>query len=471
MPARRASGTLAHMATATAPQPSRSPPGPPGTLIGGHLPAFRRARLDFLTQCARTYGDFVSIRLGPKRILLVYDPDAIEFVLVTGSRHFRKHFALRLNPLVLGNGLLTSEGDFWLRQRRLVQPAFARPRLAGYGTVMVEHTERLLASWRDGDARDVLDEMMALTLGIAAKTLFDADASDQADTVAEALRVMQAHFLARFNSLVPLPQWIPTPGNLRARRAVRRLDELLYRIIRERRASGADQGDLLSMLLHARDEADRTGMTDKQLRDEAMTLFLAGHETTALTLAWAWALLAENPAAAARLHEEVDAVLGDRPPRVDDLPRLRYAESVVHEALRLYPPAYVIGREALSPCTVGGYPVPAGHTILMPTWVVHRDPRWFDDPDAFRPERWTEEFSRRMPKYAYFPFGGGPRLCIGNTFAVMEAVLVLAAIARHWRFTLVPGQAVVPWPTFTLRPQHGIKTVLQRRQIVASRSV
>jgi cytochrome P450 len=344
-----------------------------------------------------------------------------------------------------------------------VQPAFQRQRIAAYGPVMVEHAERMLARWRPGETREVLAEMMRLTLGIAAKTLFDADVDGQASTVGAALAVAQTHFIERFNSLVRLPLSIPTPGNLRVRRAARRLDEIIYGFIHQRRESGEDKGDLLSMLLHARDESDRTGMTDKQLRDEAMTLFLAGHETTALTLSWTWYLLARNPEAAGKLAAEVDAVLGTRRPSVEDLARLRYTEAVVLESMRLYPPAYALGREALADCEVMGYQVPAGMTLLMSTWVVHRDPRWYEQPEAFQPERWEEAQVKRRPKYSYFPFGAGPRQCIGNQFAMMETVLVLAAIAQRYRFTLASDRTVVPWPTFTLRPKGPIEAVVTPR--------
>jgi cytochrome P450 len=449
--------------TTTSPTTVRQPPGPPAHFFTGHLPEFRRDRLDFLTRCAREYGDFVSLRLGPKRVILVSDPEAIEYVLVTGSRLFRKHFALRLNPLVLGNGLLSSEGELWVRQRRLIQSAFQRQRIATYGSIMVEHADRMLAGWQEGQMRDIMEEMMGLTLGIAARTLFDAEVNDQADTVGAALRVAQESFLARFNSLLPIPPWVPTPANLRLKRAVRQLDDVIYSFIRQRRASGEDRSDLLSILLRARDEEQGTRMSDKQLRDEAMTLFLAGHETTALALAWTWALLAQHPEVEARLVEELHAVLGSRPPTVDDLPRLGYTEKVVLESMRLYPPAYTLGREALTECEVGGYRVPTGMTLLMSQWVVHRDPRYFDQPERFLPERWGAEQAKSLPRYAYFPFGGGPRLCIGSTFAMMEAVLALAAIGRKYRFTLKPGHPLVPWPTFTLRPQYGIQSVLARR--------
>jgi cytochrome P450 len=442
--------------------PSRTaaPPGPRGTFLGGNLADFRRDRLDFLTQTARSYGDVAALRLGPHRIFLVSHPDLIEEVLVTQSRHFSKHFALRLNPLVLGKGLLTSEGDLWLRQRRLIQPAFQRSKINRYGAVMPAYTSRLIDSWSDGETRDIVPELMRLTLQIAAKILFDAEVSDEASAVGEALTLLQESFISRFNSLVPPPLWLPLPSNLRLRRAVRRLDEILYRFIRQRRQSGEDRGDLLSLLLHARDEDDRTGMTDRQLRDEAMTLFLAGHETTALALSWAWFLLASHADAAERLRQEVDAVLAGRLVAVEDMGRLRFAEAVILEAMRLYPPAYVIGREAIRDCEVGGYRVARGTTILMSQWVVHRDERFFPRPEAFQPARWLEGGQGTMPKYAYFPFGGGPRLCIGNSLAMMEAVLVLATLAQRVRFVLQPGHAVEPWPTFTLRPRKGVPVIL-----------
>jgi cytochrome P450 len=441
----------------------RRPPGPRGTLLRGNLAAFLRDRLDFFTNCARDYGDFVSIRLGHRRIVLVSDPASIEYALVTNTRNFIKHFALRLNPLVLGNGLLTSEGDFWLHQRRLAQPAFLKQRIAAYGPVMVEHTRRLLGGWKPGESRNIHAEIMRLTLGIAARTLFDADAGGQADEIRAALEVAHQAFTDRLQRLVRVPTFVPTPGNLRLRRAVRRLDDVIYGFIRQRRAGGADRGDLLSMLLQARDETGQGGMTDKQLRDEAMTLFLAGHETTALALSWAWYLLARHPQAEEKLAAEVKAVLGDRPATVDDLPRLPYTAMVVDEALRLYPPAFVVGREALAPLELGGYHIPAGMTLLMSQWVMHRDERFFENPEEFRPERWQNDLAKRLPRLVYFPFGAGPRRCIGDTFALMEAALVLATFAQHYRFTVLDGHEVIPSPDFTLRPTGGIPAILAPR--------
>jgi cytochrome P450 len=441
----------------------RTPTGPKGSWLGGNLPEFRTHRLEFLTRCVREYGDMVKLRFAHRVIYLTSHPDLIEDVLVTHSKHFTKHFALRLNPVILGNGLLTSEGDFWLRQRRLIQPVFSRTRIAGYGPAMVEAAQRLIANWMPGEARDIHAEMMRVTLDIAAKTLFGAEVGDQAHAIAEALEVAQGNFLQRFNSLLPLPMWVPTPANLRMRRAVKRLDDVIYGIIHQRRQNPADRGDLLSLLLHARDEDDGTGMTDKQLRDEAMTLFLAGHETTALTLSWAWYLLAQHPEAEAKLIAEIDSVLAGRTPTVEDWPKLKYAEMVALEAMRLYPPAYVIGREALIDLDIGGYHVPKGTTMLMPAWVIHRDARWYDEPERFRPERWGEERMKSMPKFAYIPFGGGPRVCIGQQFAMMELALILATIGQRFRFRIKPGATVQPLAFFTLRPATGIPGVIEPR--------
>lgn len=442
---------------------SHRPPGPKGTWLAGNLGEYKRGRLGYLLQCARTYGDVVSLRFGHRRIYLVSHPDLIDTILVGENQNYIKHFALRMTPLVLGKGLLTSEGDFWLRQRRLIQPAFSRQRIASYAPLMVEETEQILAEWQPGQQRDIFTEMMRLTLNIAAGTLFGADVRDEARTVGQAMETLQQLFLVRFNRLIPIPIYIPTPGNLRLRRAVRQLNEILYGIIRERRQSGEDRGDLLSLLLHARDEDDGSLMTDRQLRDEAMTLFLAGHETTALVLSWTWFLLAQHPDVEARLVEEARSVLGDRRATPDDCPRLRYAENVILEAMRLYPPAYLIGRENLHDCEVGGFFAPRGTTMLMSQWVVQRDPRFFDEPERFRPERWADGLAQRLPKYAYFPFGGGPRLCIGMGFGMMEAVLLLVTIIRRWRCTLLPGHPVVAVPTFTLRPRNGIKAILTPR--------
>ncbi|MDR3634720.1 MAG: cytochrome P450 [Isosphaeraceae bacterium] len=448
----------------TAAAPAQSlPPGPKGSRLTGNLTEFKRDRLAFLERCAREYGDCVSIRLGPRRAFIVNHPDLVEEVLVTRNKSFIKHFALRLTKATLGNGLLTSEGDFWRRQRKLIQPAFHRERIAAHTATMVAFTERMLATWADGQTRDAQEDMMRLTLEIVAKCLFDADVSGDAAGASVAMETVLRSFTARVNTLLRLPDWVPTPTNLRLRRAIRRLDAILFRVIDERRRNRQDRGDLLSMLLQAQDEDDGTGMTDRQLRDETMTLFMAGHETTANTLAWAWYLLALHPEAEARLHAELDHVLGDRPPTFDDLPRLKWTDMVVTETLRYYPTVWLLGREAIEPVTIGGYDVPVGMTVFMSQWVVHRDPRWFDDPKSFRPERWADGLAKRLPRYAYFPFGGGPRVCIGNAFAQTESVLLLATIARRYQLSLATDAAVTPLPTMTLRPDKGVKVVLAQR--------
>lgn len=365
---------------------------------------------------------------------------------------------------LLGEGLLTSEGEFHLRQRRLAQPAFHRQRIAGYAATMVEYAARTRDEWRAGETRDIAREMMRLTLAIAGKTLFDADVESEADEIGEALTTT----FALFNRVsLPFAQWLdrlPLPATKRFQKARQRLDSTIYRIINERRAAAVDRGDLLSMLIAARDdEGDGTGMTDEQLRDEAMTIFLAGHETTANALTWTWYLLSQHPEVAARFHAEIDEALKGRLPSAEDFPRLRYTEMVLAESMRLYPPAWLIGRRALSDYQINGYRIPARSILLLSQYVTHHDARFFPDPFRFDPERWTPEARESRPKFSYFPFGGGPRLCIGEHFAWMEGVLVLATIAQRFRMRLAPGHPVEMQPLVTLRPKHGMKLILEAR--------
>jgi cytochrome P450 len=442
-----------------APMHATVPPGPKGRFLTGHLAEMRDDSLAFYTRCAREFGDVVAVRFGWKRAYLVSDPDLIERILVTDARNFTKHFGLRMNRLLLGNGLLTSEGDFWLRQRRLIQPAFLRERVAGYGPDMVALAQRMVSTWHDGEKRDVHADMTRLTLEIAAKTMFGVDFTDrEGPAMSAALADIADTFRRRFYSLFRLPDLVPTPANLRLRRAVRRLDDILFSLIEQRKAGG-QRADLLSILMRARGQGNER-MTDRQLRDEAMTLFLAGHDTTALTLSWGLYLLARHPEAMDRLASELGEVLGGRPPTVADLPRLPYTDSIVHEVMRLYPAAYIVGRQSVGPCDLGRYRLPAATTVLMSQWVMHRDPRFWDEPERFRPERWANGLTQRLPKFAYFPFGGGPRVCIGNSFAMLEAALVLATIAQRFRFTRLPGPDVRPRPTITLRPDGGVELVL-----------
>lgn len=446
---------------------AREIPGPPRSKLFGNLKEFSRDQLGAMERWAHEYGDCVSARFGSREIVFLNHPDLIEQVLVDLNRKFIKHYRLRQTRRSLGQGLLTSEGSFWRDQRKLAQPAFHRERIKAYGQCMVDYAERMTALWSDGERRDVHGDMMRLTLQIVAKTLFDAELDGQTATASAAMETLMHCFVARTGSLITPPDWLPTPLNLRVLFAIRRLERILFEIIKKRRVSGEDRGDLLSMLLRAQDEESGRSMTDQQLRDEVMTLFMAGHETTANTLSWAWVLLSRNPDVERKLHAELDAVLPDRPPCPDDLPRLKYTSNVITETLRVYPTVWMVGREALEPVEVGGRLIAKGVTVFMPQWVVHRDPRWYDDPQAFRPDRWGDGLLERLPRYAYFPFGGGPRICIGNNFALMEAVLILASIARRFRIKLAPGAAVTPLATMTLRPARGVPVVIEARNTPA----
>jgi cytochrome P450 len=418
--------------------------------------------LKYFSEIAKQYGDVAGLRLLNVKVFLINHPDYIEDVLVNHPRKFVKGWVLRANKRTFGQGLLTSEGEFWLRQRRLAQPAFHKARIAGYAATMVEYTERLMQEWRDGEERDIHAEMMRLTLQIVGRTLFDADVERDARDIGQAMELL-LKLGANFRRTVFVPQWLPTPTNVRIELAMRRIEKVLYRIIAERRASGCDAGDLLSMLLAAQDE-DGSRMTDQQLRDEAITLFLAGHETTANALAWTWWLLANHPRVEAVLHEELRSVLAGRTPGLEDMPKLPYTNQVITESMRLYPPAWGIARTAIEDHEIAGYAVPKGSGVSFTQWTIHRDERWYEAPEEFRPERWEGDLLKRLPRFAYFPFGGGPRQCIGNTFALMETALVLATAAQRYRFRLVPGHPVVPLASITLRPKYGVRVVLEKRK-------
>ena len=423
----------------------------------------------FARMLSDTYGEAVLVHTGPVIYYQFAGPEALHEMLVEKADQFYKAARIKgvFKPFV-GEGLLTSEGDFWKRQRRLSQPAFHFKRIEGYAQTMVEHTQRLLDGWRDGETRTLDLDMMKLTLGIVAKTLFNADVSGDAERVGALLTDVLEAATLRMNAIVSAPDWFPTPRRLRQRRSVRELDAIIHRVISERQQSGDDRGDLLSMLLLARDE-DGARMSDRQLRDEVMTLFLAGHETTAVALSWAWYLLAIHPAAQRRLQEEVDRVLGDRPPTIHDLPLLPYTEMVVKETMRLYPPAPGVAREPLADTTIAGIPIPRGMMVVGNIYAMHRSARYYDEPDAFRPERFSPEGEAAIPRYAYLPFGGGPRVCIGNTFAMVEARLILATMAQRFQLALAPGQDIQPEQLITLRP--GAPISMQVTQRAAGRAV
>jgi cytochrome P450 len=397
--------------------------------------------------------------MGPFDIYLLTHPDLVKEVLVTHHRRYMKSQGLQEAKRLLGNGLLTSEAEFHRRQRRLAQPAFHHARTGSYGQAMVAYADRAQSRWQPGQVLDVHQEMTELTLAIVGKTLFDTDIEgDEAGLVRESLSATLELFDRLTSPLAPLIDLLPLPSVRRFQRAREALDSIIYRMIDERRRSGEDRGDLLSMLLMAQDEEGDGGrMTDEQLRDEAMTIFLAGHETTANALSWAWYLLSQNPQAEAKLHAELDDVLGGRTPTVEDLDSLPYARMVLAETMRLYPPAWVMGRRSLEEHELGGYPIPAGGTVLMSQYLIHHDPRWYPDPYRFDPERWTPEAEAARPKFAYFPFGAGPRMCIGESFAWMEGALILAAIGQRWRVRLEPEQPIALQPRITLRPAFGLR--------------
>ena len=445
----------------------RLPPGPRGTPMLGLALQVLRDPLATLTRLAK-YGDIVCIRVFKQYRILLNLPEYVEQVTIVQHAKFHKSTLTKdVTERLLGQGLLISEGEFWRRQRRLAQPAFHRSRIAEYGATMVECADTHSKTWRDGEIRDLAQEMMAMTLDIAVRTLFGTRLAAEAENVGHSLGFLMRYSLRKARSPLKIPESWPTPANRRAKRETEFLDSLVYRIIAERQKeidSGAPNphNDLLAMLMSAMDE-DGTQMTPKQLRDETMTLFLAGHETTALTLSWTWYLLSENPLAEARLHEELQSVLGGRAPQVGDLERLPYLKAVISEVLRLYPAAYTIARTSIAPCTVGGYDFPVDTTFIMSQWVMHRDARYFEDPEAFRPERWLDGLENRLPTGAYFPFGDGPRRCIGQGFALLELDLVVARIAQRFRFKLVPGHPVVPEPLVTLRAKHGIRMTVHVR--------
>jgi cytochrome P450 len=446
---------------------SSYPPGPKRKLLGGNFLDFRRDSLSFLQKVAREHGDIVYFRLGGQETFFLNHPEHIKDVLVTHQQNFMKGRALQRSKRLLGEGLLTSEGEFHRRQRRLAQPAFHRQRISSYAGVMTGYAARISARWQDGEQLDISEEMMRLTLAIVGKTLFDADVEAEAGEIGAALTEVMNLFGVLLMPYSELLEKLPLrlPHVRRFQRAKDRLDTTIYRLIAERRRSAVDCGDLLSMLLNARDEEGDGGrMSDLQLRDEAMTIFLAGHETTSNAMTWTWYLLSQHPQIESRLHAELDAVLASGPPTAEDVPRLRYTEMVLAESMRLYPPAWAIGRLALKAQEIGGYTIPAKALVLLSQYVTHRDERFFPDPTRFDPERWTAEARESRPQFSYFPFGGGARRCIGEGFAWMEGILLLATLAQNWRMRLVPGHPVALQPVITLRPKHGMRMIVEKRR-------
>jgi cytochrome P450 len=431
------------------------PPGPGGSSLVA-LRSLRRDPIAFLTRAA-SFGDVARVRLPRTPLFVLNHPDLVRLVLVERHHDVRKGPTMDAARRMLGESVLTASGAAHMDRRRLLQPIFHHERIAGYGAVMVDRAQHAAASWRDGQHLDVHAEMARLTLAIVARTLFGVDLEDaRARDVGAALTEVLAQYDRAFSPWLRVTERLPLPANRRFERARAVFDETVYGLIRERRAGSEPGDDLLSLLLTTRE--DGVGLTDEQVRDEAITLFLAGHETTANALTWTWYLLARNPNAAQALREELDAVLADRPPDVGDVASLPYTGAVIREAMRCYPPAWAIGRRAVAALDAGGFPIPAGSVLVVSPWLLHHDVRWWPEPEAFRPERWlTEDPSR--PRYAYLPFGAGPRMCIGEGFASLEAVLLLATIARAWTFDLEPSHHVELQPVVTLRPRGGLPMI------------
>jgi cytochrome P450 len=443
----------------------KRPPGPKPRFPIGNMPLASPDPLAVFQRWTREYGDIFYYRAAWIHVYFLNHPDLVEAVLVRNYQNFLKDHVVRKSRWFFGDGLLTNEGESWLRQRRLSAPAFHRERVASYAKIMTGYTGEMLVTWRDGETRDVHAEMMRLTLRIVVRALFNVEA-EQIEAISAAMNILMNSTTGVRMLLPPVFRYLPTPKMIAFRRAVRKADETVYGIIARRREketeNETDSGDLLSMLMQARDE-DGGRMTDKQLRDEVMTFLLAGHETTALALSWTWHLLGQNPEAEEKLHEELDRVLDGRVPEFSDLQKLPYTERVIKESMRLYPPAWGVARTVNKEFELGGYRIPRGANVVMSTWVMHRDPRYFPEPEKFDPERWLPETAQKLPKFAYFPFGGGPRQCIGAAFAMMEATILLATIAQRFQFCAEPGHVVTPSPSFTLRPKNGIRMRLEKR--------
>jgi cytochrome P450 len=444
-------------------------PGPPNMLGLGSTLRLRNNRLNAFLALRNQYGDVVRFQVGKRIIHLISHPDLAKYVLQDNNHNYVKGRGLEKAKSFLGEGLLTSEGEFWRRQRRLMQPAFHRQKINAFLPLMVESTNRMLERWCALQASgtttlEVAGEMMRLTLEVVSRTLFSTGLTPQEmDAVAEAMPIVLREANLRITSMLDLREKLPIPANRQYRREIEALDSIVYRIIEGRRRSAEDKPDLLGMLMAAQDEDSGEQMTDRQLRDEVMTIFLAGHETTANNLAWTLYLLSGHPGERSRVQQEVDQILSGAAPNLEDIPRLVYTRQVLDESLRLYPPAWAFGRKAIEADQIGGYSIPAGTDVIISPYVIHRHPDFWVNPQGFDPERFTQQASQGRPHYAFLPFGGGPRQCIGNNFALLEGTLILAMLTQKFELNLVPGYLVEPETTITLRPRHGIHMSLHYR--------
>ncbi len=433
-------------------------PGPEGYPLVGVIPKIGRDILGFFLHLQEEYGDVVSLDFGSRHMVLITHPDDIKYVLQDNNRNYAKGYD-QAKP-VLGNGLVSSEGEFWRRQRRLIQPTFHRRRIAGFAEVMVDSTLEMLNSWRliakIGAPVDVAAEIMRLTQQIIARTMFSTDVGSQTDVLCQAFDVTLEYMNYRMFNPLPLIDRLPTPTNRKFKHWLGVLDDIMYDLIENRRRSSSPPDDLLTMLLEAKDEETGEGMTDKQIRDEVVTIFFAGHETTASTLAWTWYLLGRHPEVKDRFYQEVEEVLKGSRPSMADTQRLPYSRQIIDEALRIYPPAWMFARQSIEVDELGGYHIPAGTALMISPYITHRHPDFWEDAEVFNPDRFSPELAANRHRMAYFPFGGGPRLCIGKDFALVEATLILAMIAQEYRLEPLLDRAVTPQPIATLRPREGV---------------
>ena len=453
------------MATETITSPTKLIRQVPGLPLLGNYPEHQKDRLSLYSRAVQQFGDVVQINFGPFPIILFNDPEYVRLIFVEGAYDFIKgeymHNAFRPS---IGNGLFISEGALHRQQRKLMAPSFQPRHIKNYADTMVMYSERIQQEWHEGERIDVAREMTHLTMSIIGKVLFDADVFTESDELGAAMTTVLAHISQFLSSLVAVPLNWPTKHNREVLRAIAVLRNRMRQMIEERRASSEERDDFLSILLRARDE-DGNQMSEEQAIDECLTLFGAGHETTATALAWTWYVLSQHPDIYARVLQEVDTVLQGRVPTYNDLANLPYCLQVFKETLRLYPPAYALTRVALHDIELNGYQVHKGESVMIPIYVLHRRSDFYPDPETFDPERFTPEREKQLPRYAYMPFGAGPRICIGNYFAMMEGHLLLATLAQRVTFDLIPGQKIVPDPqkTITIRPINGVQVKVHRR--------
>ncbi|WP_255264055.1 cytochrome P450 [Peribacillus butanolivorans] len=443
-----------------------SPMVPNGKLISGHTKEFQKDVLGFLTRLSKEYGDVAKFRFGPfQNVYLISNPDLIKQILVTKHKSFVKSKdSNAIKPLVGDEGLLTSEKDVHRRQRRLIQPSFKRSHISNYAQDMIDITMDYISTWENEKERIITKDMMNIALGIISKTMFSMDFKDGYDVVGEPMEAALRISVKRMRTLLQLPLWVPTKSNREYKKAIQRLDKVIYSIIEKRREDAERHEDMLGILMEARDDEDGLGMSNQQVRDELMTIFIAGHETTANALSWAIYFLSQNPEVETKLFNEIDRVIGNRTPTPDDFMKLTYTQNIIRESLRIYPPVYIISREAEEDVEIGGHHFKKGDMFLLSPYVMQHKPEYFDNPDSFIPERFENNYLKTLPTYAYFPFSGGPRVCIGNHFALMEAVLVLACIAQRYRIRLAPDHhEVKPITTLTLRPKRGLRMIVEER--------